>query len=219
MKNSRNIDDLRPDVAANCRTLIQMAQRQGLKILVTGTVRDNEYQEYCYRNGTAKTKIPSFHSEKAGLAFDICQNIKGAEYSDLSFFRNVAILAKRIGFSWGGDWKSFPDRPHFQWDEHGKYTNSMVRAGKYPPKMPLYIDRTNKEEETMTQEQFNAMMDTYLASRDKLLISPWASDGMTWAVDNGILTGDEDNNLKPQAFVTREQLAVMLQRTTQRGVM
>ena len=48
------------------------------------------------------------------------------------------------GLGWGGDWRSFPDRPHFQWDGGGKYTSSMVRAGRYPPPMPRF-----EEEETM----------------------------------------------------------------------
>ena len=138
MLNSRNIDDLRPDVAANCRVWMELCKKAGLPVLVTGTVRDEEYQLYCYNNGTSKAKVPSFHSVDAGLAFDFCKNIKGHEYDDLAFFDAAAAIAKEMGFDWGGDWTSFPDRPHLQWSARGAYTSAMVRAGHYPPAMPLY---------------------------------------------------------------------------------
>lgn len=138
MLNSRNIDDLRPDVAANCRVWQQLCKQAGLPVLITGTVRDEEYQLYCYNNGTSKAKVPSFHGIKAGLAFDFCKNVKGHEYDDLTFFNQAAAIAKEMGFEWGGDWKSFPDRPHLQWSDGKKYTGAMIRAGKYPPPMPLY---------------------------------------------------------------------------------
>ena len=148
MLNSRDIDRLRPDVAANCRA-------SGLLVLVTGTVRDEEYQQYCFENGTAATPVPSFHGEQAGLAFDFCQNIKGQEYSDSAFFQRAGELGEQVGFEWGGRWKSFPDRPHLQWSDGGKYTSSMIRAGDSPPAMPPY-----REEDTdMTKEEIQAMID------------------------------------------------------------
>jgi len=142
MIDSRRIEDLRADVAANCRILIERAAAEGLSVLITSTLRDNEYQSALYAQGrTAKgsivtnSKTVSFHGPP-GLAFDFCKNVKGNEYDDAAFFRRVGELAEEIGFTWGGRWVNFPDSPHIQWDEHGKYTNSMVRAGKYPAEMP-----------------------------------------------------------------------------------
>ena len=112
MLNSRDIDRLRPDVAANCRAWLELCRAAGLLVLVTGTVRDDEYQRYCYEQGTAATPYPSFHGERAGLAFDFCQNIKGQEYSDSAFFQRAGELGEQVGFEWGGRWQSFPDRPH-----------------------------------------------------------------------------------------------------------
>ena len=66
MLNSRDIDRLRPDVAANCRAWLELCRAAGLLVLVTGTVRDEEYQQYCFENGTAATPVPSFHGEQAG---------------------------------------------------------------------------------------------------------------------------------------------------------
>nr|DAH71829.1 MAG TPA: L-Ala-D-Glu peptidase-like protein [Caudoviricetes sp.] len=145
MLKSRDISRLRSDVAANCRVFIQRCAAEGLPVLVVETVRDLEYQASLYAQGRTKPgkivtnqKTPSFHWNKVGLAFDICKNVKGHEYDDADFFRRCGAIGKEMGFSWGGDWKSLPDRPHFQWDDGGRYTAAMVRKGQLPRMMPLY---------------------------------------------------------------------------------
>lgn len=191
MLNSRDIDLLRPDVAANCKKLIAIAKADGWPVLVTGTVRDKEFQEYCYYKGTSKSKVPTFHSEAAGLAFDICKNIKGQEYSDNAFWDYCGALGKRMGFTWGGDWKSFVDKPHFQWDCHGRYSGNDILVGWYPPPMPLF-----EQEDEMTQEQFNAMYDkinpTYATLED--IPSYWREETQA-LIDSGKLKGTGEGKL------------------------
>lgn len=178
MYNSRDIDDLRSDVAANCRIWLELCRAAGLNVLVTGTVRDKEYQEQCYRNGTSKTATPTFHAQGIGLAFDFCKNVKGQEYSDPEFFREAAGIAKQMGFSWGGDWASFPDRPHIQWDNHGKYTGSMILVGKRSPMMPLYEAET--EEEMKIYHWFKDM-------------PSWARESAEKAYRKGIIKADAES--------------------------
>ncbi len=178
MYNGREIGELRADVAVNCRTLIERAAARGLPVLVVQTVRDAEYQRYLvsmgYAAGTAT--VPTFHAKGVGLAFDICKNVKGHEYDDPGFFTAMGRLGKEMGFTWGGDWRSFPDRPHFQWDGGGKYTSSMVRAGRYPPPMPRF-----EEEETMTQEQFNTLMEGYWRSLAQREPADWSAEAREWS--------------------------------------
>lgn len=145
MLKSRDIDRLRSDVAANCRAFIQRCADEGLPVLVVETVRDLEYQASLYAQGRTKPgkivtnqKTPSFHWDKVGLAFDICKNVKGHEYDDAEFFRRCGAIGKEMGFTWGGNWTSLPDKPHFQWDDGGRYTAAMVRKGQLPRTMPLY---------------------------------------------------------------------------------
>lgn len=198
MLNSRNIDDLRPDVAANCRVWMGLCKSQGLNVLVTGTVRDEEYQLYCYNNGTSKSKTPSFHSVKAGLAFDFCKNVKGHEYDDLDFFSKAAAIAKRMGFEWGGDWKSFPDRPHLQWSDGGKYTSAMIRAGKYPSDMPLY---KTKGDDDMTKEEVQSIVNAAIKAAQPVVYTSvqecpeWARETVQAAVEAGVLHGDGTGKL------------------------
>ena len=208
MRHSRDIDDLRADVAANCRALIALAEREGLHALVTETVRDGEYQKMLAKKGyaAAGAVTPSFHADHAGLAFDICKNEKGHAYDDPAFFARMGELGKRVGFSWGGDWRSFPDRPHFQWDAGGAYTGAMVRARHYPPPMPRF------EEEEMTQQEFNERMEAYLKALAQRAPADWSAEARAWAEKTGLIAGDETGNKQYRGFLTREQFAVLLHR-------
>ncbi len=208
MRHSRDIDDLRADVAANCRALIALAEREGLRVLVTETVRDGEYQQMLAKKGyaAAGAVTPSFHADHAGLAFDICKNEKGHACDDPAFFARMGELGKRVGFSWGGDWRSFPDRPHFQWDADGTYTGAMVRARRYPPPMPRF------EEEEMTQQEFNERMEAYLKALAQRAPADWSAEARAWAEKTGLIAGDETGNKQYRGFLTREQFAVLLHR-------
>lgn len=191
MLNSRDVNLLRSDVAANCRIWMKRCKAAGLNVLVTSTVRDAEYQEYLYSQGRTRPgsivtngKRPTFHWDKAGLAFDFCKNVKGHEYDDASFFRKAAAIAKEIGFSWGGDWRSFKDTPHIQWDEHGKYTNSMILSAKMPPTMPLYEEG---EDEMTYYKTINDVPASYKPSVQKAI-----SKGALKGYSGGIINVSED---------------------------
>lgn len=140
MFHSRELSYLRSDVRANCETFLALCKAEGLDVLVTETVRDEEYQRDLAAKGYASktATVPTFHACGTGLAFDICKNVKEHEYDDADFFARCAEIGKKVGFSWGGDWTSFVDRTHFQWDAGGKYTSFMILKGVCPPNMPRY---------------------------------------------------------------------------------
>lgn len=183
MLNSRDIALLRDDVAENCRKWLDKCAAAGLNVLITNTVRDREYQEYLYAQGRTRAgsivtngKVPTFHADTAGLAFDFCKNVKGHEYDDNAFFHKAAAIAKGMGFSWGGDWKSFPDMPHIQWDNGGEWTSAMIRAGKLPPEMPT-AEKKRQEDDEMR----------YHTVRE---CPEWAKATVQKLVDKGLLSGD-----------------------------
>ena len=201
MFHSDELKYLRADVRVNCEKFLALCKEAGLNVKVTQTVRDDAYQKYLVSKGYASKKAtrPTFHSVKAGLAFDICKNVRGHEYDDATFFALCGQIGKQVGFSWGGDWKKFPDRPHFQWDNHIRWTGSMILAGKYPPEM----------EEYMTQADFNKMMDTYLAQkRAEKNPSTWAKDTWELAKKQGITDGSG-----PHGLCTREEVVALIERS------
>lgn len=135
---SRNINFLRYDVEANFYIHKAFIEAEGYPVLCVETTRTDAEQLRYYNEGKSNAKTPSFHSEHAGLAYDICLNVVGREYSDVEFWESAGRIGKAVGFTWGGDWKSLVDKPHFQWDAHGKYTGAMVRSKQYPPPMPPF---------------------------------------------------------------------------------
>jgi len=222
MLSSRDISLLRPDVAENCRILIALAKKAGRSVLVTETVRDDEYQAYLYAQGRTRpgsiitnSPVPTFHSVKAGLAFDVCQNVKGREYDDEGFWKVVGAIGKKIGFTWGGDWKSIVDKPHFQWDAGGKYTGSMILAGQYPPPMPRY-----QEDEEMTQEQFEAFyekINPFIRTIDD--VPDWMKPEVRKLLDEEIINGGTVKAANPDDINMRlETLKAIVVAARMRGI-
>ena len=223
MINSRDLADLRTDVRVNVETLLDMCKEQGLNVLITQTVRDNEYQAYLYAQGRTRpgaivtnSKTTTFHGK--GLAIDFCENRKGHEYDDVNFFKNVATIAKHIGFSWGGDWTNFIDRPHLQWDNHGKYTTVMLRAGYTCQMMPDYEEEhmdIDKLIEKMTPEQAYKIQSKAEMHMETLpLPTSWdAATELREAKTLGITDG-----LNPMLPTPRYQTAIMVKRAV-KGVL
>lgn len=219
MLHSRDVGLLRADVAANCRVWQDRCRAAGLAVLVTSTVRDQAYQEYLYQQGRTRPgsiitngRVPTFHSDRAGLAWDFCKNVPGQEYGDPDFFRRAAAIAKEMGFSWGGDWRSFPDRPHIQWDDHGRWTSAMIRAGKLPPAMPPVRTDRSEEEESMDIRQFEALWQQMRRDLQDNDSSPYSESARRWAVEKGLITGGGQADYMWEDLMTREQMVTVLYR-------
>lgn len=129
----RNIDELLPVAQKACRLFLAECKKEGLPILITETYRSQERQNYLYKQGRSRAgNIVTWtkNSRHTGrMAWDICKNVKGQEYSDASFFKKCGAVAKRLGIVWGGEWKT-PDMPHFEVDKNWKYEGDEVEIVK-----------------------------------------------------------------------------------------
>ena len=65
------------------------------------------------------------------------------------------------------------------------------------------------QEDNMTQEQFDQMMDSYLARRGQRPASSWAVPYIQEAIDAGLMSDVGGSIDRPQGFVTREELATV----------
>lgn len=65
--------------------------------------------------------------------------------------------------------------------------------------------KLQREDNEVTQEQFDKMMENYLARRAEMPCNDWAKKGLEEAVSMGITDGSS-----PQNFATREQVALMV---------
>lgn len=73
-----------------------------------------------------------------------------------------------------------------------------------------------EDDENMTQEKFNEMMNVYLS---QLAAQPvtWEQDAMTWAQANGLINGNEKGQLMPKRFMTRGEFAAVLKRYAEKS--
>lgn len=71
----------------------------------------------------------------------------------------------------------------------------------------------NKEDsEEMTQEKFNEMFSNMMAELRAEEAPAWAEPYLSWCKEKGLMTGvDDKGNLAGNAYLTRNELAVMLQ--------
>ena len=137
----KDIKALRLPVRELAEKLIAECEKQGLKIIITQTLRTQEAQKEYYSWGRTKlnphtakmtkvtnadgVKIKSKH--QLGAAFDICIGIKGREY-DTILLRQAGRIGMDLGLVWGGTWASFMDMPHFELEEKSEVVDNLQKS-------------------------------------------------------------------------------------------
>ena len=118
--SSRKLDDLHPTVAERAQQLMELAQAEGIEILVTSTLRSFEEQAELFAIGRTKPggKVTNAKAGESwhnfGLAFDVVPLVNGKAVWDSPFWNRIGELGKQAGLVWGGDFQSFKDKPHFE---------------------------------------------------------------------------------------------------------
>ncbi|MCY7567009.1 peptidoglycan-binding protein [Bacillus safensis] len=119
--------------------MIKQAYKEGIFVQITSGYRSFAEQNKLYAQGrTAPGKIVTNakggqSNHNYGLAIDyvlLSADGKKALWTVNKKWRRVAQIGKSLGFSWGGDWKSFKDYPHLEM--MGGLTLSQLQAGKRP---------------------------------------------------------------------------------------
>ena len=125
---SRDITMLHPCVRMIAEALVKRCAAEGYTIKVTDCVRTKEEQDSLSSLVTQVQYPNSLHNW--GVAFDICQNVKGNAYpSDNAWWNEVGKIGQSLGLEWGGAWKGFVDRPHFQLNTYGNTTMLLQKYG------------------------------------------------------------------------------------------
>lgn len=65
------------------------------------------------------------------------------------------------------------------------------------------------DDDELTQDQFNSMMETYLSQRNKKPADDWAKPYIQDAIDAGAMTDVGGTIERPQGFITRQEIAVV----------
>lgn len=136
-RSEKNIKTLDPAVQPLARQLIRKAVAQGINAKVISGSRTYAEQNELYAQGRSKpgqivTKAKGGYSwHNFGLAFDIGIFSPDSKtyYGDSASYAVCGEIGKELGLDWGGDWSSFQDEPHFQYNPKG-YTLTEMRERK-----------------------------------------------------------------------------------------
>ena len=117
----KRIKTLHPKIRAKVTEFIIRAEKElGVKLRVTSALRTFEEQTKLYDSGRT-TSGPIVTYARAGsslhnygLAIDAVEIKDGKALYNSPNEAQIARLGKSIGFEWGGDWKSFTDKPHYE---------------------------------------------------------------------------------------------------------
>lgn len=114
-----------------------MLKKHGVKILFTQGFRTKEYQNELYAKGRTKpgrvvTGVKGGYSyHNYGLAVDFVPLINGkCAWNRNDLFMLVGQEAQKLGFTWGGSWKKFVDKPHLE--KNFGLTIQTLFSGKRP---------------------------------------------------------------------------------------
>ena len=135
-----NLNSLHPTVQKHAEAFLKDAKNHGIVLKVTETLRTFERQSALYAQGktpggqqvTNAKAGQSYHNY--GLALDVVEIRDGkAIYNDSDNPRwdEIGAIGKNHGFTWGGDFKSIKDKPHFEMPLG--FSISQLQSGKRPP--------------------------------------------------------------------------------------
>lgn len=126
--------------------LLEQARRADIPLTVTFTRRSMATQAALYAQGrTAPGRIvtnarPGYSYHNFGLAIDVVPtellalprwgDTPGHQARTDELWSRVGGIGKTIGFRWGGEFRTLPDRPHFEWS--GGLTLADLRTGARP---------------------------------------------------------------------------------------
>lgn len=97
---------------------------KGVRLRFSHVYRSNKEQDALFNQRPKVTNARGGQSiHNYGLAFDyviLLDKDKNGTFESIDwnvnseYFKTVVAYFKSKGYEWGGDWKSFPDFPHFQ---------------------------------------------------------------------------------------------------------
>jgi peptidoglycan LD-endopeptidase CwlK len=138
-RNLAALEGLNPVAKQTFSELLLRLNAEGEDICITDGYRSAEEQDALYAQGRTKPgKIVTnarggYSLHNFGCAIDFVPVSKTGAFlwsgkEAERRFKEVGEVAKSMGIEWGGDWKTFPDKPHVQFTQG--LTIADFRAGR-----------------------------------------------------------------------------------------
>jgi len=122
--------------------MIRKAQKQGIELRVTSARRSCTEQERLYAQGRQQpgnivTNARCGQSaHNYGRAVDVVEFRNGVPIWQNPNWEAIGQIGESLGLEWGGRWKSFVDKPHFQ-DLKGKTIAQLYHQYKHTGRLDV----------------------------------------------------------------------------------
>lgn len=150
------------------------------------------------------------------ISFEICEDgLEDASYFEAVYQEAVeltAYLCKEYGLNPLASGVVICHQEGYQRgvaSNHGDVLHWFPKFGKTMDDFRTDVARWMEGENEMTQEQFDTMMENWLARRNNQPASDWAKPYIQEAIDAGVMTDVGGTIERPQGFVTRQELATV----------
>ncbi len=96
------------------RRLVQLAAQNGITVKITSGTRTYAEQDRLFAQGGVTKARGGQSNHNFGLAFDLTIFDGAAPVWESAQYETLGKLGKTLGLTWGGDWTSIVDEPHFE---------------------------------------------------------------------------------------------------------
>ena len=115
-----DLQQVNPALSVKMNQLVDECKKEGIDIRVTADLRSVDEQNNLYNSGRENDGLIVTNakgedygsSHQWGVAFDVA--IQGDDPYNKEKLERVGEIGKSLGLEWGGDFKEFPDMPHFE---------------------------------------------------------------------------------------------------------
>lgn len=214
----RDLAELKSNAQTACRLLFQECYKAGVRnIFITETYRSPERQKYLYQQGRTRAgqivtwTLNSNHSSR--LAWDIACSHPSPLYDVLTLTK-VGTIARKLGITWGGDWKGSIDRPHFEVKSNWtmpkgyKLEGQVIVPSNSKLKVQLIVEDKPKKEAVKMPEMWNPGSPTLRTETEQFIEK---------AVKEGVIQLSHLKDLQSGAMTTDRLLGLYITINQRRG--
>ena len=180
-----------------------------------GMYVEEKDRSWCSSNGANDNRAITIE-----VASDTTSPYKVTDAAFNSLIKLLADICKRNNIKslkWKGD-KNLIGHPEEQnMTVHRWFANKSCPGDYLYNKHYEIAEKVNEllgveEDDDMTQERFNEMMDNYMKERAELEPSKWSEQARAWAENNGLINGDAQGRTMYKKYMTREEVFTVLYR-------
>ncbi|MEK4879349.1 M15 family metallopeptidase [Paenibacillus sp. FSL R5-0908] len=171
-RNREALAKLAPNTQRAALAWYEYCEAIGAELLITETIRDLATQKANVAKGASQT-LRSYHL--VGQALDFVP-VTGTA-TDYNAYARADIVkaiaeAKRLGFKWGGEWKTLVDKPHLEYPYTGYGLDKKLNPAFVPVLNPILTTKKEEDEDMAKLESAQAQFKPFAQTIIDSYLSP-----------------------------------------------